>query len=122
MILDYGYGGVGFGETLQAVGGHAFTDILADPGRNDLSAHVDFAALAEAGRRGGATVYGPCRKANSWNNWAWPSARRQLVEAHPAAARDLHAALERLIAPQQMGTLFKALAFVPPATGIPPGF
>ena len=127
LMLDYGYGesnsGVsGFGETLQAVGNHAFTDILAAPGQHDLSAHVDFAALAEAGRRGGCVVQGPRGQGEFLIRMGLADRAAQLVEAHPAAARDLHAALERLIAPQQMGTLFKALAFVPPATGTPPGF
>ena len=58
LIIDYGYGAVtGFGETLQAVGGHQFADVLAEPGEDDLSAHVDFAALAAAGKRGGAHVW-----------------------------------------------------------------
>ncbi|MBW8707845.1 MAG: SAM-dependent methyltransferase, partial [Alphaproteobacteria bacterium] len=60
LILDYGYGqtdngqAAGFSETLQAVSGHRFAEALADPGQDDISAHVDFAALAQAGKRGGA--------------------------------------------------------------------
>src|SRR6185437_293234 len=54
LILDYGYAGSGFGETLQTVGGHRFVRPLDEPGHNDLSAHVDFTALAEAARHGGA--------------------------------------------------------------------
>jgi SAM-dependent MidA family methyltransferase len=64
LAMDYGYGAPelkkgGFGETLQAVGGHQFAEVLAEPGSADLSAHVDFAALAAAARRGGAHVSGP---------------------------------------------------------------
>jgi len=33
-------------ETLQAVSGHRFADTLDEPGEDDVSAHVDFAALA----------------------------------------------------------------------------
>ena len=59
LILDYGYGeAAGFSETLQAVSGHRFADALAEPGEDDISAHVDFAALAQAGKRGGASVRG----------------------------------------------------------------
>ena len=51
LIVDYGYGAqAGFGETLQAVGDHAFKDILESPGEIDLSAHIDFAALGEEAR------------------------------------------------------------------------
>ena len=33
--------------------------MLDDPGSADLSAHVDFAAFADAARSAGATVWGP---------------------------------------------------------------
>ena len=49
LIVDYGYAEPGFGETLQAMVKHTFADVLAEPGTRDLSAHVDFAALAQAG-------------------------------------------------------------------------
>ena len=46
LILDYGYGeAAGFSETLQAVSGHRFAEALYDPGHDDISAHVDFAAF-----------------------------------------------------------------------------
>ncbi len=54
LIVDYGYAGSGFGETLQAVSRHLFAHILDAPGEADLSAHVDFAALAEAATHAGA--------------------------------------------------------------------
>jgi SAM-dependent MidA family methyltransferase len=48
----------------------------------------------------------------------------QLMKTNPASARDLLTATERLIGNDQMGTLFKALAFVPPVVdgvaGFPP--
>src|SRR5258708_14980201 len=60
LMLDYGYAEAsGFSETLQAVSGHRFADTLAEPGEGDGSAHVDFAALARAGPRGGANVSVP---------------------------------------------------------------
>ena len=59
LIVDYGYAGPSGGDTLQAVSRHAFADPWAAPGEHDLTAHVDFAALAEAARREGARVFGP---------------------------------------------------------------
>ena len=56
IIIDYGYAGGEQGDTLQAVRGHRFAYLLDHPGEQDLTAHVDFAALAEAARRGGATA------------------------------------------------------------------
>ena len=46
LIIDYGHAQDAFGDTLQAVRDHAFADPLAEPGEADLTAHVDFAALA----------------------------------------------------------------------------
>ena len=53
LIVDYGYvhGGPG-GDTLQAVRKHAFADPLSAPGEVDLTAHVDFAAIATSVRDG----------------------------------------------------------------------
>ena len=46
LIVDYGYGRPGFGETLQAIGRHEFRDLLETPGEIRSAAHVDFARLA----------------------------------------------------------------------------
>lgn len=123
LLVDYGYGQqAGFGETLQAVGANQFAEVLAEPGEHDLSAHVDFAALAQAGRRGGAAVHGPTGQGEFLAHLGLAERTEQLMQANPAAAQSLYAALERLIAPDQMGILFKALALVPSAAGTPPGF
>jgi SAM-dependent MidA family methyltransferase len=125
LILDYGYAETsGFSETLQAVSGHRFADALAEPGEDDISAHVDFAAVAQAGKRGGAAVFGPVTQGLFLANIGIVERAEQLMKANPAAAPDLLSAIERLIGNDQMGTLFKALAFVPPgisdAAGFPP--
>ena len=123
LIVDYGDGApAGFGETLQAVGGNSFADILAEPGEDDLSAHVDFAALAAAGRRGGAAVFGPVTQGKFLARLGLAERAEQLMKANPAKARDLLLAAGRLIGPDTMGTLFKALAFVPASAAAPPGF
>ncbi len=60
LIVDYGHAGPATGDTLQAVRGHARADPLADPGDSDLTAHVDFTALAVAAAAGGAVrAWGP---------------------------------------------------------------
>lgn len=122
LLVDYGYDAIGFAETLQAVGGHAFADILAEAGAHDLSAHVDFTALAAAGKRGGAGVHGPIGQGALLTALGMATRAQGLAAKHPASAPDLTAALERLTAPDKMGTLFKALAFLPPAAGSAPGF
>jgi len=123
LLVDYGYQTRGgFGETLQAVGAHQFADILADPGENDLSAHIDFAALAAAGRQGGATVLGPVTQGSFLTALGLGERAASLSTANPDAAQSLQTAVERLASPSQMGSLFKALAFLPPAFDSAPGF
>jgi NADH dehydrogenase [ubiquinone] 1 alpha subcomplex assembly factor 7 len=123
LILDYGYcDRDGFSETLQAVKANQFAGVLADPGSHDLSAHVDFAALADAGRRGGAIVHGPRDQGEFLVRLGLARRAEQLMKANPAMGKTIYAALERLIHPAQMGTLFKALAFLPPSAGPTPGF
>ena len=115
LMIDYGYDAVtGFAETLQAVGGHRFADVLAAPGEDDLSAHVDFAGLAQAGRRGGACVFGPVTQGGFLASIGITERAEQLMKSHPASAEELLTATQRLIGADQMGTLFKALAFAPP--------
>ena len=58
LVIDYGHAESAAGDTLQAVGGHAFADPLAAPGEVDLTAHVDFEALAQAAESMGARVTG----------------------------------------------------------------
>ena len=48
LIIDYGHSQSDVGDTLQAMGQHAFADALSAPGSVDITAHVDFEAL---GRR-----------------------------------------------------------------------
>lgn len=123
LIVDYGYDAVtGFAETLQAVGGHRFVDSLAQPGEDDLSSHVDFMALAQAGQRGGASVAGPVTQGAFLATIGIVERAEQLMKSHPASAADLLSATERLIGTGQMGTLFKALAFLPPGLHDVAGF
>jgi len=123
LIIDYGYAEVaGFSETLQAVSGHRFADALAEPGEDDLSAHVDFAAMAAAGRRGGAAVFGPLTQGAFLANIGIAERAEQLMKSNPERANDLLSATERLIGNEQMGRLFKALAFAPSAISDVAGF
>ena len=56
LIIDYGHERSAPGDTLQAVRGHRFTPLLADPGEQDLTTHVDFEAVAKAASSAGAAV------------------------------------------------------------------
>jgi NADH dehydrogenase [ubiquinone] 1 alpha subcomplex assembly factor 7 len=120
LVIDYG-GWHSLGDTLQAMRAHAFADPLASPGEADLTAHVDFAALAAAAA--------PCRAAPLigqgllLERLGIAQRAERLARNLTGAARESHlAAYRRLTDPQEMGTLFKALAVHPAASPPPPGF
>jgi NADH dehydrogenase [ubiquinone] 1 alpha subcomplex assembly factor 7 len=122
LLIDYGDAGPLAGPTLQAVRRHAPADVLAHPGEADLTAHVDFALIARAAREAGAETYGPVPQGAFLGALGIAERARRLKErASPAEAAGIDAALERLVSPSAMGTLFKALALVPRGMPAPPG-
>ena len=122
LIIDYGYDAAGYGETLQAISDGHFAEVLEEPGESDLSAHVDFPALAKAARAGGAAVYGPVTQCNFLADLGIGPRAEKLMIANPVMAKDIATAVERLVNPEKMGALFKALAMTPKNTPRPPGF
>jgi SAM-dependent MidA family methyltransferase len=123
LIVDYGYANQHLGETLQAVRRQKYVDVLADPGEADLTAHVNFADLAHAGRAAGVWVGGPLTQGEFLRRLGIEArAVRLKQKATPQQAADIDAALHRLTAPDQMGDLFKVLAFGDRKLGTLPGF
>jgi NADH dehydrogenase [ubiquinone] 1 alpha subcomplex assembly factor 7 len=117
LILDYG-GWISRGDTFQALKAHQFTDPLAEPGEADLTAHVDFAALAADTPAHKYTTQGALLTALGIQHRAAQLAQRLTGEAlirHQAATH-------RLTAPEEMGNLFKALAVFPAQSPPPAGF
>jgi SAM-dependent MidA family methyltransferase len=110
IIIDYGYAGGEQGDTLQAVRGHRFSYVLDHPGEQDLTAHVDFAALAEAARRGGAKASRVASQ-GSWLETLGIGARAMALAAkNPADTESISAARRRLCDEEEMGRLFKVIA------------
>ncbi|HEU5285945.1 MAG TPA: SAM-dependent methyltransferase [Sphingomicrobium sp.] len=108
LVIDYGHARSGQGDTLQAVRGHAFADVLADPGEQDLTAHVDFEAL---GRTASAAKVTRVVSQGEWLERLGIAARAEsLAEVHPERADEFAAARKRLCDPDEMGALFKVMA------------
>jgi NADH dehydrogenase [ubiquinone] 1 alpha subcomplex assembly factor 7 len=123
LFIDYGHTVRACGETLQAVRRHQPHPVLQDPGEADLTAHVDFAALAEAAVAAGARVWGPLTQGAFLRNLGIDSrAQRLAAGATPAQAAEIISACRRLIDPGEMGTLFKVLAIAAPDQAAPAGF
>lgn len=123
LLVDYGYAGPAFGETLQAVAAHETgLDPLAEPGSRDLTAHVDFAAMAGAARAAGAAAFGPLPQGLLLQRLGLMTRAAMLAQARPRLGGEILSGAERLVAAEGMGRLFKALALCHPGIGTPPGF
>ena len=119
LIVDYG-DQRSFGDTFQALRNHTPVDPLTTPGDVDLTAHVDFGALAAAAAPSDASALVPqgvflellgiTARANALASKLQGEALRQHIAAH-----------RRLTHPDEMGTLFKAIAIYQPGTPVPPG-
>ena len=122
LFIDYGHERSAPGHTLQAVRGHRFSPILAYPGEQDLTSHVNFEALVNAARDAGASVT-PLVSQGEWLIRLGIEARAQaLSRANPDRAGEVQSALERLTGREQMGQLFKVLAIHAPDWPAPAGF
>lgn len=111
LIIDYGYThdmrrDSGWRSTLQAIRAHAYADPLETPGEADLTAHVDFSVLA---------THAPNAKLASQRDFLQAMGIQARAEALFRANQDerVFADMHRLIAPEQMGRLFKVLAINP---------
>lgn len=123
LLIDYGHTKRGAGETLQALKGHQFADPLQNPGEQDLTAHVDFAYVAEIAKRAGAGVWGPLPQGALLERMGIAArATRLLLNASKQQAEDIATARHRLVDDGAMGRLFKAVALTHPELAAPPGF
>jgi len=125
LVIDYGHTESNVGETLQAVGGHAFAHPLMSPGQVDLTAHVDFQSLSIAAESMGARVHGPIDQASFLRNLGIEqraTALKAVVSRDKGA--DIDVAVRRLVNTDQaaMGRLFKAIAFSDPRLETLPAF
>jgi SAM-dependent MidA family methyltransferase len=123
LVIDYGHTETGLGETLQAVGQHAYADPLTFPGSLDLTAHVDFQSLARAVEAMGARGFGPIEQSQFLRRLGIEQ-RAATLKADSARAGEIDEALARLIGQNRtaMGELFKVAAFAHPSVGMLPGF
>lgn len=120
LIIDYGHAATAVGETLQAVKSHRTTDVLDDPGDADLTAHVDFQALAEAAKP--ATATNVVTQGAFLRSLGIELRADRLISGTPQKADMVASACRRLIDPSGMGTLFKVRALTHPGLPTPPGF
>ena len=122
LLIDYGHARSAPGDTLQAIRDHRFADPLADPGEQDLTAHVDFEAVADAAQQAGAAVTALASQGEWLTRIGIIQRAESLIRQNPDRASDIGSALNRLTATDQMGELFKVIALHRPDWPAPAGF
>ncbi|HVZ29008.1 MAG TPA: SAM-dependent methyltransferase [Asticcacaulis sp.] len=121
LLIDYGRAIRETGDTLQALHRHQKHLPLAAPGAHDLTVWADFPAVAEAARQIGIKVSAITSQAAFLHALGIDARLAALQARHPEQNDKLQRQFDRLIAPDQMGELFKAVAFASSDTIALPG-
>ena len=111
LIIDYGHLKSAAGDTLQAMRKHEFVSVLDAPGEVDITAHVDFEALAQAFIAGGAELLPMLTQGQFLKAMGLELRTEKLaakLEGQPL--EDFRKASRRLADADQMGNLFKVMA------------
>jgi NADH dehydrogenase [ubiquinone] 1 alpha subcomplex assembly factor 7 len=113
LVIDYGHLKTAVGDTLQALRKHEFVSVLDQPGESDITAHVDFEALAKSFISGGVDLL-PMLTQGQFLKAMGLDLRTEKLAAKLVgqAKEDLIAASRRLADADQMGNLFKGMAVV----------
>ena len=121
LLIDYGRGQPGVGDTFQALQRHQKVDPLSHPGDADLTVHADFPAVIAAARAAGARA-GLLTQGDFLRRLGIEQRAAALARARPDQAQVIARQLARLIDPDQMGDLFKAACLYAGDGPPPPGF
>jgi len=116
LMIDYGFGRAEFYHPQRHMGTlrahyrhHALDDPFYLPGLCDLTAHVDFSAIAESAQACGLTLAGYASQANFLLNAGMADLLMQTTPEDAAAYLPQANALQRLVSPAEMGELFKVI-------------
>ena len=118
LVIDYGHVRSDIGDTFQAIAQHVFADPLTTPGEADLTAHVDFEALANAAEDMRARVHGPVEQGEFLLHLGIENRALSLMaKAQHDAAENVASGLRRLTSRERdgMGALFKVMGLSAPS-------
>lgn len=117
LLIDYGFGRGEYyhpqrsGGTLMCHYRHrAHDDPFYLPGLQDITAHLDFTALAHAGIDAGLQLLGYTTQAQFLINCGIADLLARTPADHPGAYLPLAAGVQKLLSPAEMGELFKVMA------------
>jgi SAM-dependent MidA family methyltransferase len=101
---------------------HAHDDPLLQPGLQDITAHVDFTAVAEAGETHGLKLIGYTTQAQFLINCGITELLSAVSPADMAAYLPLASQAQKLLSPSEMGEIFKVITFCKNLEIAPLGF
>src|SRR5260221_7361610 len=117
LVVDYGFPRGEYYHPQRAAGTlmchhrhTAHADPFARPGAEDITAHVDFSALASEARAAGADVLGFATQARFLVNCGITEVLGQANVENALVYAPIAAQAQRLLSPAEMGELFKVLA------------
>jgi SAM-dependent MidA family methyltransferase len=128
LFLDYGFPAAEYYHPQRHMGTlkvhyrhHSLDDPFYLPGLADITAHVDFSAMARAGATAGLDLLGYTSQGNFLLNGGMLDL---LGELQPGTVDYVRAAvaLQKLVQPSEMGELFKVIALGRGIDGAPSGF
>lgn len=122
LFIDYGHTELAIGDTLQAVRNHRYEHPLTSPGEADLTAQVDFGSFATEAGTWQLATNGPVTQAEFLGALGIIERASRLMSLNPTRAGEVEAGVARLIAPNGMGSRFKAIGIFTPQLGRLPGF
>ncbi|WP_427963812.1 SAM-dependent methyltransferase [Altererythrobacter sp.] len=122
LVIDYGPRELRSGSTIQAIRAHKKIDIFDAPGESDITAHVDFEMLGKVVERQGARVMG-VEMQGDWLTALGIETRTEALQRRSPDKKDvIDRQLNRLIAEDQMGLLFKVMGIASPEWPMGVGF
>jgi len=117
LLMDYGFPRAEYYHPQRRAGTlmchyrhHAHDDALFLPGLQDITAHVDFTAVAEAGVDAGCRIAGYTTQAQFLINCGITELLAHTPAEDIAAYLPQATAVQKLLSPAEMGELFKVLA------------
>ncbi|MCA1977851.1 MAG: SAM-dependent methyltransferase [Thiobacillus sp.] len=117
LLIDYGFPAREFYHPQRHMGTlrahyrhHALDDPFYLPGLCDLTAHVDFSAVAKSGMATGCTLAGYSSQAGFLLNSGLTELLMETSPADAAVYLPQANAVQRLVSPAEMGELFKVIA------------
>jgi SAM-dependent MidA family methyltransferase len=124
LCVDYGFGRREYyhpqrnrGTLMCHYRHRAHDDPFFLPGLQDITAHVDFTSVAEAGIEAGLQLIGYTTQAHFLINCGIADLLARTPADHTAAYLPLAAGVQKLVSPSEMGELFKVIAL---GCGVPP--